>query len=89
MGSADAAALVDAVKSGRPSPLVSAADQAMLDFAIKLTQSPAAMRREDVEGLRASGFDDTAIHDIVQVTALFSYYNRLADGLGIEGEPDW
>jgi alkylhydroperoxidase family enzyme len=32
------------------------------------------------------GFDDTAIHDIVQVTAMFNYYNRLADGLGLEPE---
>ena len=25
--------------------------------------------------------------DIVQVTALFNYYNRLAEGLGIDPEP--
>jgi hypothetical protein len=23
------------------------------------------------------------------VTALFNYYNRIADGLGIEAEPEW
>ena len=37
--------------------------------------------------LREVGFDDVAIHDIVQVTALFNYYNRLAEGLGIDPEP--
>ncbi len=68
---------------------LSAADRAMLDFAVKLTKTPAAMTEADVEGLREQGFTDTAIHDIVQVTALFAYYNRLADGLGIEGEPEW
>jgi hypothetical protein len=26
-------------------------------------------------------------HDIVQVTELFAYYNRLADGLGVKHEP--
>lgn len=61
----------------------------MLDFARKLTRTPAAMGPEDVEGLRRHGFSDTAIHDIVQVTALFNYYNRLADGLGIDPEPEW
>lgn len=66
---------------------LSPADRAMLDFAIKLTHTPWAMRREDVEGLRAVGFGDVAIHDIVQVAALFNYYNRLADGLGIDAEP--
>ncbi len=60
----------------------------MLDFAIKLTYTPWAMQREDTEALRAQGFDDVGIHDIVQVTALFAYYNRLADGLGIDPEPD-
>lgn len=68
---------------------ITPADRAMLDFAIELTKTPAAMTREDVEGLRAHGFSDTAIHDIVQVTALFAYYNRLADGLGIDPEPEW
>ena len=63
------------------------ADRAMLDFAVKLAGDPGAMTRGDVEALRAAGFDDTAIHDIVQVTGFFSYYNRLADGLGIDPEP--
>ena len=59
----------------------------MLAYAVKLAREPWAMKREDIETLRAAGFDDTAIHDIVQITGFFSYYNRLADGLGIELEP--
>jgi len=70
----------------RKAPL-SAADRALLDFAVKLTKSPSGMTGEDVETLRAQGFSDAAIHDAVQVTALFNYYNRLADGLGIDPEP--
>lgn len=58
----------------------------MLDFAVKLTREPRSMLREDVEALRAVGFSDTAIHDIVQITGFFAYYNRLADGLGIDPE---
>lgn len=61
----------------------------MLDFAIKLTRTPQRMRASDVESLRRQGFCDTAISDIVQVTSLFNYYNRIADGLGIEPEEDW
>ena len=60
----------------------------MLDFAVRLTHSPAAIRREELDALREVGFDDVAIHDIVQVTALFNYFNRLADGLGIDPEPE-
>jgi uncharacterized peroxidase-related enzyme len=63
------------------------ADRLMLDFAVKLTREPRAVTRGDVETLRAVGFSDAAIHDIVQITGFFAYYNRLADGLGIEPEP--
>lgn len=55
----------------------------MLEYAMKLTDDPGGMRESDVQALRAVGLDDTAIHDLAQVTALFNYYNRLADGLGI------
>ena len=65
------------------------ADRAMLDYAVKLTRSPSEMERADVARLREHGFDDAAILDIVQVAALFNYYDRLADGLGVEPEPDW
>jgi uncharacterized peroxidase-related enzyme len=64
-------------------------DRAMLDFAVALTRAPAEVRRADVDRLRAAGFDDVAIHDLVHVTALFNYFVRVADGLGIEDEPDW
>ena len=68
---------------------LSAADRQMLDFSIKLTRTPAKMTAADVEQLRHVGFDDTAISDIVQVASLFNYYNRVADGLGIDPEPEW
>ena len=60
----------------------------MLDFAVKLAREPRAMTRDDVEALRRAGFADPAILEIVQVTGFFSYYNRLADGLGIDPEPE-
>lgn len=61
----------------------------MLDFAVKLTHAPRSIRKDDIDALRAAGFTDEAVHDIVQIAALFNYYNRLADGLGIEMEPEW
>ncbi len=61
----------------------------MLEFAEKLTLMPQEMSRSDVERLRSLGFEDGAIHDIVQAAALFNYYDRLADGMGIDPEPEW
>ena len=68
---------------------LSDADRAMLEFAEALTLRPGSMSEADLEILRKVGFSDGAIHDIVQVTALFAYYNRIADGLGIEHEQGW
>lgn len=61
----------------------------MLDYAMKLTLTPHAVSREDVELLRSHGFDHTSILDICQVTCYYNYVNRLADGLGVELEPSW
>jgi len=58
----------------------------MLVYATKLSLTPGEMVQADVEALRAVGLSDTAIHDLVQVTALFNYFNRLADGLGIHND---
>jgi uncharacterized peroxidase-related enzyme len=58
----------------------------MLDYAVKLTRTPASIVEADVAVLRAAGLDDLAIHDVAQITALFNYYNRIADGLGIDPE---
>ena len=65
------------------------ADGAMLTYAEKLTLTPWAMAREDVETLRTAGFSDRAILDINQITGYYAYVNRLADGLGVELEPFW
>jgi len=68
---------------------LSSANRSMLDFAVKLTRSPAQIEPADLDALRAEGFDDAAIHDIVQIAALFNYYDRLADGLGVDLEPEF
>jgi uncharacterized peroxidase-related enzyme len=65
---------------------VSPGDRALLEACEKLTRTPWAMTREDVDRLRGHGFDDEAIHDAFQVAAYFNYINRVCDGLGIDRE---
>jgi len=84
-GEAIVAALTTDSRQGPLTPR----ERAMLDFAVKLTRRQEEMVSADVEALRAHGFDDASIHDVVQVVALFNYYTRLADGLGIDPEPEW
>ena len=60
----------------------------MLDFAVKLTREPTEMRESDVESLRSLGLTDEQILSVVGITCLFNFMNRLADGLGVDIEPD-
>ena len=39
-----------------------------------------------MEGLRAAGLDDVAIHDATQIIGFFNYINRVADALGVQPE---
>lgn len=56
------------------------AERAMLDFAVKLTDTPEAVEESDREALRRAGFAEAAIWDIVAVTAFFNMSNRMAIG---------
>ena len=67
---------------------LSPADAALVHFAHTLTRRPAAVSETDLDALRAEGFGDRAIHDAVQVIALFAYYNRVAEGLGVRVSDD-
>lgn len=62
--------------------------RAMLRYADKLTREPASMVRGDVDALRAVGFEDADVLAIAEVTGYYAYVNRIADGLGVELEPD-
>jgi uncharacterized peroxidase-related enzyme len=68
---------------------LSPADRAMLDYAAKLTLTPATVTQHDVQTLRNTGFDDRAILDIAQITAYFAFVNRTASGLGVTVEDFW
>ncbi|HMC19446.1 MAG TPA: hypothetical protein VKH16_09455 [Gemmatimonadales bacterium] len=56
--------------------------RATLGFLEKLTLTPAEVRPADIAPLRRAGVTHEAIEDAIQVCALFSVYNRLADALG-------
>ena len=82
-------ALVRSLATDYRSAPLTGQDRAMLDYAVKLTREPDAITGDDVEALRAAGFDDAAILDVCQVASYYNYVNRLADGLGVELEPWW
>jgi len=57
----------------------------VLAFAGKLALEPGAVREADVDAVRAAGWSDQAVEDIIAVVATFAFLNRLVDGFGIEG----
>jgi uncharacterized peroxidase-related enzyme len=61
-------------------------ERVMLSYVEKLTLTPARVTREDVDALRAAGFDDRGVLQIAQITSFFAYFNRMADGLGVGRE---
>ncbi len=67
---------------------ISARERALLAYADKLTAHPEEMCEEDLEPLRSKGLDDRDILDLAQVVAYFNYVNRLANGLGVQLEPE-
>jgi alkylhydroperoxidase family enzyme len=56
---------------------------------VKLTHRAAEIDESDIDVLRASGVDDATISDAIQVIGYFNYVTRVADGVGIEDEPEW
>ena len=62
--------------------------RAMLDYAVKLTETPASVTEADVAALRRAGLPDAAILDVNLITSYFNFVNRIAEGLGVAFDPD-
>ncbi|MEN9560596.1 MAG: hypothetical protein RLZZ502_1807 [Pseudomonadota bacterium] len=68
---------------------ISARQQAILDFALKVCQHSHELNADDVQKLMAHELDEEAVWDIVSITAFFGLSNRLANGLGIMPNPEF
>ncbi len=58
----------------------------MVDYVVKLTKDATKCCKDDIEGLRAAGFDDRGILQITLIASWFNYINRVADALGVGRE---
>ena len=59
------------------------ADRAMLDYAAKLTLTPAAMTDRDIEQLHAAGLSDEQVWEATFTVSIFAMFNRMADAFGL------
>lgn len=57
---------------------------ALLDYVKVLTLEPANVRDKHVERLRKVGWTDEQIFEASFITALFAFFNRMADAYGLD-----
>jgi uncharacterized peroxidase-related enzyme len=62
--------------------------RAILDYATRLTRTPAEVSENDLSKLRVAGLSDEEILDVALVTAYFNFVNRMALGLGVTFSED-
>lgn len=63
-------------------------DLAVMQYAEKLTLTPAEMEKSDVDALKAAGMDDGQILEANQIIGYFNYVNRHLNGLGVTTDGD-
>jgi alkylhydroperoxidase family enzyme len=93
-GTADAVveALARADLDGAP---VTEAERALLRVVETITRHAYRTTDEQVQGLREHGWTDPQISEMIYVTALFAFFNRVADAFGITSQgyggprPEW
>jgi uncharacterized peroxidase-related enzyme len=63
-------------------------EQAIVDFAVRLTEDAAGISAADLEPMRTAGMSDLEIYDVAQAAAMFAWANRLMQTLGEPAYPD-
>lgn len=64
-----------------------AAWRAVIDAAVALAATPSRLAPEHLEALRAAGFDEQAVSDVIHSAAFFNWANRLMLSLGEPERP--
>jgi uncharacterized peroxidase-related enzyme len=63
--------------------------RAMLDFAVKLTDTPYLVEEHDREALRQAGFGERDIWDIAAVASFFNMSNRMASAVDMRPNAEY
>jgi alkylhydroperoxidase family enzyme len=63
---------------------VTSAERALLRYVKLLTEGAYRATAQDVQQLRDAGWSDPQIAEAVYVTAMFAFFNRVADAFGLD-----
>jgi alkylhydroperoxidase family enzyme len=62
---------------------LSPAERVLLEYVTRVTEAAYRTTAEDVQILRDHGWSEPQIAEAVYITALFAFFNRVADAFGI------
>ncbi|WP_286240745.1 peroxidase-related enzyme [Neptuniibacter halophilus] len=63
--------------------------RAMLDFAVKLTETPNQIVEQDRQALRDVGFSEQDIWDIANIAGFYNMTNRVASAVDMQPNPEY
>ena len=63
------------------------AEAALVQFARQVAMDAASVTRRDIDRLKAHGFDDAEVFDIVAAAAGRAFFTKVIESLGVEAEP--
>ena len=62
------------------------AERTLLDYVERVTNAAPRTTAEDVQKLRDAGWSEEQIAEAVSVTAMFAFFNRVADAFGVPSQ---
>jgi alkylhydroperoxidase family enzyme len=62
---------------------LTAAERVLLEYVAKVTEAAYRTTAEDVQKLREHGWTEPQIAEAVYITAMFAFFNRVADAFGV------
>jgi len=65
---------------------LTASERALLEYVELVTKAAYKTTAEDVQKLRDAGWKEEQIAEAVYVTALFAFFNRVADAFGVPSQ---
>lgn len=62
---------------------LTAAERVLLEYVELITRAAYSSTHTDVQKLRTAGWNEEQISEAVYITAMFAFFNRVADAFGI------